>query len=135
MVIGAAIVLSLLIPSTLVGWGSEGHEIVASLAQARLTANAKWGIRSLIGDASLASIANWAERTRFDPSATKPTTGILSIFPRVLRASPTSGTVFYPTAGIRARQLTITTVSSIGSKYSSRFSPTGMHHGMTASKP
>jgi hypothetical protein len=30
------------------------------LAQTRLTENAKKGIRSLIGDASLASIANWA---------------------------------------------------------------------------
>jgi len=30
-------------------------------------------------------------RTRVDPSATKPTTGILSIFPTVLRAAPTSG--------------------------------------------
>jgi hypothetical protein len=61
MVIAAAIVLSLLIPSTLVGWGPEGHEIVASLAQTRLTENAKWGIRSLLGDASLASVANWAD--------------------------------------------------------------------------
>jgi hypothetical protein len=64
MVIAAAVVLSLLIPSTLVGWGSEGHEIVASLAQTRLTANAKKGIRSLIGDASLAPIANWADEVR-----------------------------------------------------------------------
>jgi hypothetical protein len=64
MVIAAAIVLSLLIPSTLLGWGPEGHEIVASLAQTRLTENAKRGIRSLIGDASLASIANWADEVR-----------------------------------------------------------------------
>ncbi len=34
-------VLTLLTPSTLLGWGSEGHEIVASLAQARLNENAK----------------------------------------------------------------------------------------------
>jgi len=64
MVIGAAILLSLLIPSTLVGWGPEGHEIVASLAQTRLTENAKRGVRSLIGDASLVSIANWADEVR-----------------------------------------------------------------------
>jgi len=63
-VIAAAIILTLLIPSTLVGWGAGGHEIVASLAQARLTENAKRGIRSLIGDASLASIANWADEVR-----------------------------------------------------------------------
>jgi S1/P1 Nuclease len=62
--IGAAIVLTLLTPSILFGWGHEGHEIVASLAQTRLTKNAKNGIRSLIGDASLASIANWADEVR-----------------------------------------------------------------------
>jgi hypothetical protein len=60
----AVLALTLLIPSTLVGWGHEGHEIVASLAQTRLTENAKAGIRSLIGDASLASIANWADEVR-----------------------------------------------------------------------
>jgi S1/P1 Nuclease len=64
MVIVAAIVLTLLIPSTLLGWGPEGHEIVASLAQARLTENTKKGIRSLNGDASLASVANWADEVR-----------------------------------------------------------------------
>ena len=57
-------VLTLLTPSTLLGWGSEGHEIVASLAQARLNENAKKGIRALIGDASLASVANWADEVR-----------------------------------------------------------------------
>ena len=40
MGIGAAIVLTLPIPSTLLGWGPE---IVASLAQTRLTENAKRG--------------------------------------------------------------------------------------------
>ena len=64
MVIAAAIVLTLLMPSTLVGWGSEGHEIVASLAETRLTENVKRGIRSLIGDASLVSIANRADEVR-----------------------------------------------------------------------
>jgi hypothetical protein len=64
MVIGAAIVLTLLIPSTLLGWGPEGHEIVASLAQTRLSENAKIGIRLLIGDASLASVSNWADEVR-----------------------------------------------------------------------
>ena len=64
MVIGAAIVLTLLIPSTLLGWGPEGHETVASLAQARLTENTKKGIRSLNSDASLASVTNWADEVR-----------------------------------------------------------------------
>jgi hypothetical protein len=63
MVVAPA-VLTLLVPSTLVGWGPEGHKIVASLAQTLLTENAKRGIRSMIGDASLASIANWADEVR-----------------------------------------------------------------------
>lgn len=53
-----------LVPSTLLGWGPEGHEIVAKLAQTRLSDGAIAGIRSLIGDASLASIANWADEVR-----------------------------------------------------------------------
>jgi hypothetical protein len=57
-------VLILLMPSRLVGWGAEGHEIVASLAEARLTDEAKRGTHVLIGDASLASIANWADEVR-----------------------------------------------------------------------
>jgi hypothetical protein len=60
----AVIALTFLVPSTLVGWGHEGHEIVASLAQTRLTENTRNGIRSLIGDASLASIASWADEVR-----------------------------------------------------------------------
>ena len=37
---------------------------MASLAEARLTENTKKGIRSLNGDASLASVANWADEVR-----------------------------------------------------------------------
>jgi hypothetical protein len=66
----AVIALTLLTPSILFGWGQEGHEIVASLAQTRLTENAKNGIRSLIGNASLASIANWADEVRPDRDET-----------------------------------------------------------------
>jgi hypothetical protein len=62
--------LTFLIPSTLVGWGHEGHEIVASLAQTRLTENTKIEIRSLIDDASLAFIANWADEIRPDRDET-----------------------------------------------------------------
>jgi hypothetical protein len=51
-------------PTALIGWGPDGHEIVAALAQARLTENARKGIQSLIGEASLASVANWADEVR-----------------------------------------------------------------------
>ena len=66
----ATLSLTVLTPSILFGWGHEGHEIVASLAQTRLTENAKNGIRSLIGDASLASISNWADDVRSDRDET-----------------------------------------------------------------
>jgi len=46
------------------GWGPEGHEIVAALAQTHLNDGAQLGIQSLIGDRSLASIANWADEIR-----------------------------------------------------------------------
>jgi hypothetical protein len=44
MIIAAATFLTLLIPSTLVGWGSEGHKFVALLAETRLTEITKKGI-------------------------------------------------------------------------------------------
>ena len=54
----------LLIPSKLIGWGPEGHEIVAAVAQSRLTDDARRGINSLVGEASLTSLANWADELR-----------------------------------------------------------------------
>src|SRR5579863_880979 len=60
----ASLFFTFLVPSTLFGWGPEGHEIVAALAQARLSDRAKIRIQSLIGDRSLASIANWADEIR-----------------------------------------------------------------------
>jgi hypothetical protein len=59
-----AFFLTPLIPATVVAWGPEGHEIVASLAESRLSEDAKNGVRLLIQDASLASIANWADEVR-----------------------------------------------------------------------
>jgi hypothetical protein len=65
-----AVLLVLLVPGPLAAWGPEGHEIVASLAQARLEESAQQGIHSLIGDASLASISNWADEIRHDRDET-----------------------------------------------------------------
>jgi S1/P1 Nuclease len=64
LLIRIALIVTLLIPSTLVGWGPEGHAIVAGLAEARLTERARSGIRLLIGDVGLRSIANWADEVR-----------------------------------------------------------------------
>jgi S1/P1 Nuclease len=53
-----------------VAWGPEGHEIVATLAEEHLNQNAKAGVRSLIRDASLASVSNWADEIRHDRDET-----------------------------------------------------------------
>jgi hypothetical protein len=65
-----ASVLFLFLPLCAAAWGPEGHEIVADLAQAHLNENAKAGIHALIGDATLASIANWADEVRRDRDET-----------------------------------------------------------------
>jgi len=46
------------------GWGRDGHAIIATLAEAHLTEGAKLGIKALLKDQSLASIASWADEVR-----------------------------------------------------------------------
>ncbi len=48
----------------LVSWGNVGHRTIATIAQNHLTANARAGIRKLIGDTSLADVSNWADEVR-----------------------------------------------------------------------
>ena len=46
-------------------WGPEGHSIIAEIAQRRLTSAARERVRQILGgDASLASIASWADDIR-----------------------------------------------------------------------
>src|ERR1700719_1022367 len=52
------------IPTRLLGWGRDGHAITAALAEAHLTEGARLGIKALLKDASLASIASWADEVR-----------------------------------------------------------------------
>jgi hypothetical protein len=44
----------------LYGWGRQGHGIIGDLAQERLTEVTKRNVQSLIGNNTLASVANWA---------------------------------------------------------------------------
>ncbi|TAK10458.1 MAG: S1/P1 Nuclease [Candidatus Manganitrophaceae bacterium] len=57
---------SLLSPRFLYAWGEAGHRIIADIAEQHLSERAHKEIRSLIGEASLASIADWADRIRGD---------------------------------------------------------------------
>lgn len=59
-----AIVLASLMPWSVIAWGPQGHEVVAALAQTLLTETARNGVQSLIGTATLASVANWADQIR-----------------------------------------------------------------------
>jgi hypothetical protein len=56
---------AVLIPlSQAFGWGAEGHSIVAEVAQRRLSDAAAAAVSNLIGRASLASVASWADDVR-----------------------------------------------------------------------
>jgi hypothetical protein len=43
------------------GWGASGHAVVAEIAQRRLDPLARREVKKLLGEASLASIASWAD--------------------------------------------------------------------------
>jgi hypothetical protein len=56
--------LALLIPARADAWGEAGHRIIARIAEDRLTPAARRGVHELIGDLSLADVANWADSIR-----------------------------------------------------------------------
>lgn len=64
--------LFLLLPHSLYAWGEAGHRIVAGVAERSLDKQARKEIRALIGEASLASISDWADRIRGDRPETAP---------------------------------------------------------------
>jgi hypothetical protein len=60
----------LIVPANSFGWGSDGHKIVASIAEARLTPAAKAQVDALLDGAHLADVASWADEVRRDRPAT-----------------------------------------------------------------
>ena len=60
----AILLVVCLIPADVMGWGREGHSVIAALAEKHLTESARLGIRALLGDLGLASIASWADEVR-----------------------------------------------------------------------
>ncbi len=61
----AAVLIAVIAPAiALYGWGHKGHRIVADIAQERLTEVTKRNVQSLIGNNTLASVANWADEIR-----------------------------------------------------------------------
>jgi hypothetical protein len=61
----AAVLAAVFAPAVdLYGWGQKGHRIVADIAQERLTEVTRRNVQSLIGNNTLASVANWADQIR-----------------------------------------------------------------------
>jgi len=56
------------------GWGSQGHKIVAQVAENNLTAKAKLAVAKVLKGQTLADVANWADSIRADAdwAHTKP---------------------------------------------------------------
>jgi hypothetical protein len=63
-------VCSILLPRASFGWGREGHQIVATIAEARLSPRAKAGVQELLGGDSLSDVANWADEIRKERNET-----------------------------------------------------------------
>src|SRR5258707_15771275 len=54
-------------------WGQSGHSIVAEIAQREMSDRARAVVDRLLGHASLASVASWADDVKFeDRPDTKP---------------------------------------------------------------
>jgi hypothetical protein len=63
----------LMLPSLAFAWGGQGHQVVALIAEARLTPAAQDGIHELLGpdvDISDAEIASWADQIKRERRAT-----------------------------------------------------------------
>lgn len=59
------VLLASLLPAPLLSWGPEGHEIIARIAEARLSAKVRREVQNLLGArATLASVSNWADEIR-----------------------------------------------------------------------
>ena len=59
--------LVFLMPSPVLAWGAQGHEVVAHLAAMNLTPKARAGVAALLGgeaEASMAIASNWSDEIR-----------------------------------------------------------------------
>jgi hypothetical protein len=70
---GAAFALTLLAVSSALGWGREGHRVVATIAERHLTARAREHVRQILGtDGSMAALSTWADEIRPSRPQTAP---------------------------------------------------------------
>jgi hypothetical protein len=65
------VALAVLAPTAALGWGQEGHSIIAEVAQREMNDVARTTVDRLLGHGSLASVASWADDIKF---STRPET-------------------------------------------------------------
>jgi hypothetical protein len=58
------VAFNVLSPANVYAWGPEGHEVVALIAANHLTPKASLAVRQLLGNQTLASVANFADAIR-----------------------------------------------------------------------
>jgi len=63
-ILAALLITALALPQLAFGWGREGHQIIAAVAEDHLDETTKVMIQSLIGNNHLYSIATWADEIR-----------------------------------------------------------------------
>jgi len=54
------------------GWGREGHEVIALIAEHNMTPAALERAKAILGGASLEEVASWADEYRHDHRETAP---------------------------------------------------------------
>src|SRR5947208_14211935 len=62
--LASVVALVLCIPVASWAWGTEGHRIVAEIAQSHLSPRARRQVLELMGSDDLASISTWADEIR-----------------------------------------------------------------------
>jgi hypothetical protein len=61
----AAFAFTLVVASNALGWGQEGHRVVAAITERHLTARARDRVRQILGpENSLAAVSTWADEIR-----------------------------------------------------------------------
>jgi hypothetical protein len=68
-----AFALTLVFAINALGWGQEGHQVVAIIAERHLTAKARERVRQILGaEGSLAAVSTWADEIRPSRQETAP---------------------------------------------------------------
>jgi len=69
----AAFALMLVVASNALGWGQEGHRVVATIAESHLTMKTRERVRQILGlKVSLAEVSTWADEIRSSRPETAP---------------------------------------------------------------